>query len=202
MRWKREPSTRPAIGAFLVFSRILAGPGQIAAKFMMMLIVYVTFSVLPIATLLYFQIKFLPYHEVSITYWHRIAVILGFAMLILLTPIMQRAPPKRRWDVGVGPQTEAWKPPARKCSDAFASPARRRLQLADRHRARRMDRSASRVRRPGKHAGRAGDEAKLLNPLVRRIVYDRLPKDNDKGWWRRWLLSYRVLIVEETDRSR
>ena len=75
---------------------------------MMMLIVYVTFSILPIATLLYFQIKFLPYHEVSITYWHRIAVILGFAMLILLTPIMQHAPPKRRWDVRVGPQAEAW----------------------------------------------------------------------------------------------
>ena len=48
---------------------------------------------------------------------------------------------------------------------------------------------------------RAGpeQEAKLLNPLVRRIVYDRLPNDNDKGWWRRWLLSYRVLIVEDTD---
>ena len=38
-----------------------------------------------------------------------------------------------------------------------------------------------------------------MNPLVRRIVYDRLPNDNDKGWWRRWLLSYRVLIVEDTD---
>jgi hypothetical protein len=34
---------------------------------------------------------------------------------------------------------------------------------------------------------------------VRRIVYDRLPNDDDKGWWRRWLLSYRVLIVEDTD---
>ena len=92
-----------------VFSQILAGPKpNRITKFMMMLIVYVTFSILPIATLLYFQIKFLPYHEVSITYWHRIAVILGFAMLILLTPIMQHAPPKRRWDVRVGPQAEAW----------------------------------------------------------------------------------------------
>ena len=38
-----------------------------------------------------------------------------------------------------------------------------------------------------------------MNPLVRRIVYDRLPEDDDKAWWRRWLLSYRVLIVEDTD---
>ncbi len=69
---------------------------------MMQLIVYVTFSILPIVTLLYFQIKFLPYHDVSITYWHRIAVILGFAMLILLTPLMQnkRAAP-RRWDIKI-----------------------------------------------------------------------------------------------------
>jgi hypothetical protein len=42
-------------------------------------------------------------------------------------------------------------------------------------------------------------EAKLLNPLLRRLVYDRLPDDGSKGWWRRFLLSYRVLIVEDTD---
>ena len=30
---------------------------------MMQLIVYVTFAILPVITLLYFQIKFLPYHE-------------------------------------------------------------------------------------------------------------------------------------------
>src|SRR6185312_857152 len=94
-----EHPTRDRVHSY-VFSQILAGPKpNRITKFMMMLIVYVTFSILPIATLLYFQIKFLPYHEVSITYWHRIAVILGFAMLILLTPIMQHAPPKRRWDV-------------------------------------------------------------------------------------------------------
>ncbi len=50
-----------------------------------------------------------------------------------------------------------------------------RLQLADRHRAERMDRSASRVCRPGKRPGvGAEEEAKLLNPLVRRVVYDHL----------------------------
>src|SRR4030042_4404814 len=93
-----------------VFSQIAAGPkANLIAKFMMQLILYVTFSVLPIITLLFFQIKFLPYHDVSITYWHRIAVIVGFAMLILLTPLMQNTgPTRRRWDIKVGPQAEAW----------------------------------------------------------------------------------------------
>src|SRR5215467_8566390 len=45
----------------------------------------------------------------------------------------------------------------------------------------------------------AKDEAKLLNPSLRRLVYDRLPDDGNRGWWRRRLLSYRVLIVEDTD---
>ena len=66
-----------------VFAQVLAGPRpNRITKFMMQLIVYVTFSIIPIVTLLYFQVKFLPYHEVSVTYWHRFAVILGFAMLI------------------------------------------------------------------------------------------------------------------------
>src|SRR3546814_12903118 len=82
---------------------------------MTQLIVYVTFAVLPIVTLLYFQIKFLPFHEVWITYWHRFAVILGFAMLILLTPIMQHAPPKRKWDIRQGTKTEAWEASGRQC---------------------------------------------------------------------------------------
>src|SRR6185295_15807171 len=59
-----------------VFSQILAGPeANRITRLMMQLIVYVTFAVLPIVTLLYFQIKFLPFHEVWITYWHRFAVI-------------------------------------------------------------------------------------------------------------------------------
>ena len=150
-----------------VFSQIAAGPKpNLITKFMMQLIVYVTFSVLPIITLLYFQIKFLPYHDVSITYWHRLAVILGFAMLILLTPLMQNTgPARRRWDIKVGPQAEAWEASGTQVLLVlFLLPARRRLQLADRHRARRMDRSASRVCRPGKRPGRAGGRGEAVEP--------------------------------------
>jgi len=51
--------------------------------------VFVTFALLPVVTLLYFQVKFLPYHDVWITYWHRIAVLLGLAMLLLILPIIR-----------------------------------------------------------------------------------------------------------------
>jgi hypothetical protein len=185
-----------------VFSQIAAGPKpNLITKFMMQLIVYVTFSVLPLLTLLYFQIKFLPYHDVSITYWQRIAVILGFAMLILLTPLMQNTgPARRRWDIKVGPQAEAWEasgtqvllvllllPIVLGFSWLIATVPNEWI-----------DRRLGFVAPASAGIG-AEQEAKLLNPLVRRIVYDRLPDDNDKGWWRRWLLSYRVLVVEDTD---
>ena len=185
-----------------VFSQIAAGPKpNLITKFMMQLIVYVTFSVLPILTLLYFQIKFLPYHDVSITYWHRIAVILGFAMLILLTPLMQNTgPTRRRWDIKVGPQAEAWEASGTQVLLVlFLLPIIVGFSwliatVPDEWIDRRLGFVAPTSVRVG-----AEDEAKLLNPLMRRIVYDRLPDDNDKGWWRRWLLSYRVLIVEDTD---
>jgi uncharacterized protein YjbI with pentapeptide repeats len=183
------------------FSQILAGPRpHRITKLMMQLIVYVTFALLPIATLLYFQIKFLPYHEVWITYWHRFAVILGFAMLILLTPIMQHAPPRRKWDLSLGPPAEAWEVSGRQVfmillllpvvlgfSWLIAT-------VPDEW----IDRRLGFVAPKSAAIGPAG-EAKLLNPIVRRLFYDLLPDDGSKGWWRRWLLSYRILIVEDTD---
>jgi uncharacterized protein YjbI with pentapeptide repeats len=183
------------------FSQILAGPRpHRITKLMMQLIVYVTFAALPIATLLYFQVKFLPYHEVWITYWHRFAVILGFAMLILLTPIMQHAPPKRKWDLRLGPPAEAWEVSGRQVvmillllpvvlgfSWLIAT-------VPDEW----IDRRLGFTAPPSAAIGPAG-EAKLLNPIVRRLFYDRLPDDGSKGWWRRFFLSYRILIVEDTD---
>jgi uncharacterized protein YjbI with pentapeptide repeats len=195
-----EHPARERVHAY-AFSQILAGPRpHRITKLMMQLIVYVTFAALPIATLLYFQIKFLPYHEVWITYWHRLAVILGFAMLILLTPIMQHAPPKRRWDVRLGPPAEAWEVSGRQVvmillllpvvlgfSWLIAT-------VPDEW----IDRRLGFVAPPSAAIGPVG-EAKLLNPIVRRLFHDLIPDDGSKGWWRRFLLSYRVLIVEDTD---
>src|SRR4029077_3136376 len=91
-----------------VVSQILAGPRRHPAmRLLMRLMVFVTFALLPIVTLFYFQIKFLPYHAVWITYWHRIAVLLGLAMLFVALPIMHLRPRKR--EVKLGPQAEAWR---------------------------------------------------------------------------------------------
>jgi hypothetical protein len=184
-----------------VFSQILAGPeANRITRLMMQLIVYVTFAVLPIVTLLYFQIKFLPFHEVWITYWHRFAVILGFAMLILLTPIMQHAPPKRKWDIRLGPQAEAWEASGRQVAlvllllPIVVGFSWLIATVPDEW----IDRRLGFVAPVTAGIGAEG-EAKLLNPIVRRLVYDRIPDDGNKGWWRRWLLSYRVLIVEDSD---
>ena len=106
----------------------------------------------------------------------------------------------RRWDIKVGPQAEAWE-----ASGTQVLLVLLLLPLVvgfswliatvpDEWIDRRLGFVAPASVRVGPE-----EEAKLLNPLVRRIVYDRLPNDNDKGWWRRWLLSYRVLIVEDTD---
>ena len=108
-RPKRANGARARVHSY-VFSQILASPeANRITRLMMQLIVYVTFAVLPIVTLLCFQWSLSPFHEVWSHYWHRLAVILGLAMLILLHfPIMQHAPPKRKWDIGLGPQAEAW----------------------------------------------------------------------------------------------
>ena len=163
-----------------VGSQILAGPKpNRITNFLMRLIVYVTFTILPVITLLYFQIKFLPYHEVVITYWHRIAVILGILMLFLVTPIIQHSLWARGWEAFLGALIIllitgfSW---------LIATVPNEW-----------MDRRLGFV---PPTSVRDGEEAKLLNPLV-RFVYERIPGDH-KGWLR-GLLSYRVLVVEDSD---
>ncbi|MBM3543806.1 MAG: pentapeptide repeat-containing protein [Alphaproteobacteria bacterium] len=186
-----------------VFSQITAGPRpNRITKFMMQLIVYVTFSILPIVTLLFFQVKFLPYHDVSVTYWHRIAVILGFVMLILLTPLMQNKRAVRRWNIKMGPQAEAWE-----ASGTQVILVLTLLPLVlffswliTTVPNEWIDRRLGFVAPASVGVG-AQEEAKLLNPIVRRVIYDNVTNGDNRTWWRRWLLAYRVLIVEDTDLS-
>ena len=166
-----------------VFSQILVGPKPSRiTNFLMRLIVYVTFTILPLITLLYFQIKFLPYHEVWITYWHRFAVILGLLMMIFLAPRI----------IKIGSQAEAWEVSRREKvlggSLFIASVCFSWLiaTVPDEW----IDQQLGFVPPINR------EEAKLLNPLV-RCVYELIPGDNKR--WLRGLLSYRVLVVEDTD---
>ena len=149
-----------------VFSQILAGPeANRITRLMMQLIVYVTFAVLPIVTLLYFQIKFLPFHEVWITYWHRFAVILGFAMLdpAHADHAACAAEAKMGHQTGTAGGSLGGFGPAG-CARASAAADRRRLQLVDRHGSRRMDRSASRVCCARNRRDRCGGRGEAVEP--------------------------------------
>jgi len=76
-----------------VFIQILAGPRDVRAGFtgvMLRLISQISLVVAPIGLLLFFQIKFLPYHNESITWWHRIAVMADLILLWLLWPSVTR----------------------------------------------------------------------------------------------------------------
>ncbi len=80
-----HPSRRHVNG--YVFSQMTAGPKPPKLLgYLMRLMVFVTFSLLPVLVLLYFQIKFLPYHEVGVTHIHRIAIFLDLVLLFSVRP--------------------------------------------------------------------------------------------------------------------
>src|SRR5262245_53692385 len=70
METRTEHPARERVHSY-VFSQILAGPEpNRITNFVMQLIVYVTFTILPLLTLLFFQITFVPYHNLWVTYSH------------------------------------------------------------------------------------------------------------------------------------
>jgi hypothetical protein len=103
----KEDPARQLVYPYVV-SQILAGPKRSCLiRWLMGLMIFVTFTLLLIITLLYFQVSFLPYHEVWITYWHRLAVLLGLVMLFTIMPIIH--PKSRKREFKVGPQSETWR---------------------------------------------------------------------------------------------
>jgi len=82
----RDHPDRNQVNSY-VFSQLLAGPKPSPTlESLMRLMVLVTFSLLPVLVLLYFQIKFLPYHDVAATHAHRLAILLDIALLFSLRP--------------------------------------------------------------------------------------------------------------------
>ena len=58
--------------------------------YLLRLIALISLVIGPVALLVFFQLQFLPYHEASITWWQRIAVVLDLALLWTLWPSIAR----------------------------------------------------------------------------------------------------------------
>lgn len=85
-----------------VATQLIAGPERHAVLNVLMgLMAFATLSFLPVVTLLFFQIKFLPYHDVAVTHMHRATILLDLALLFVMRPfiaipyIRQRKPGSR-----------------------------------------------------------------------------------------------------------
>ena len=92
----RDDDTRTRLRRQLpsnIFVQYLAGPYEVRTGvmgFMLRLIALITLVIFPIALLVFFQLQFLPYHNAPITWWHRIAVLLGILLLWTLWPSIAR----------------------------------------------------------------------------------------------------------------
>lgn len=52
---------------------------------------WLTLAVLPVVLILYIQVAFLPYHDVAITWTHRVALVFDMALLVLIGVFLMRA---------------------------------------------------------------------------------------------------------------
>jgi hypothetical protein len=72
-----------------IFVQYLAGPREAqtgAIRFLLWLIIGISLVAGPVALLILFQLKFLPYHSELITWWQRIAVVIDLVLLWKLWP--------------------------------------------------------------------------------------------------------------------
>src|SRR5262249_39544719 len=92
-----------------IFVQFLAGPQQVRKGpigFLLRLIAWISLVVGPVALLIFFELQFLPYHDVWITMWQRIAVIVDLLFLWILWPMVLhgevagRGGRRIKWGVG------------------------------------------------------------------------------------------------------
>jgi hypothetical protein len=67
------------------FAQSMAGPPRSRLlKVLMRTMTFLTFGLLPLGLLLFFQITFLPYHSEEVSWWQRVAIILDLAVVATL----------------------------------------------------------------------------------------------------------------------
>jgi hypothetical protein len=76
-----------------IFVQFLAGPRDVrtgAMGFLLRLIAWISLILGPITLLVFFQLQFLPYHDVMMSWWQRLAVVLDAILLWVLWPSIAR----------------------------------------------------------------------------------------------------------------
>jgi uncharacterized protein YjbI with pentapeptide repeats len=76
-----------------IFVQFLAGPAEVRTGvmgFLLRMIAQISLVAAPISLLVFFQLQFLPYHHLPITWWHRITVVADLALLWTLWPSIAR----------------------------------------------------------------------------------------------------------------
>jgi hypothetical protein len=76
-----------------IFVQFLAGPRDIrryVIGWMLRLIAWISLILGPIVLLVFFQLQFLPYHDLAVSWWQRLAVVLDLLLLWALWPSIAR----------------------------------------------------------------------------------------------------------------
>jgi uncharacterized protein YjbI with pentapeptide repeats len=89
---------RGQLDKFVFTQALIGAPQDGVVRWFLRAAVWLSFVVGPVLLLLGFQLRFLPYHSVEVTYVHRAALLLDLVMLLLLWPkISRRALEPRDW---------------------------------------------------------------------------------------------------------
>jgi hypothetical protein len=81
---------RTQLDKFVFTQLLIAAPDSSIIRVLLRLAVWLSFVVAPILLLLGFQLRFLPYHSVPVTYIHRLTLLLDVVLLWLMWPRISR----------------------------------------------------------------------------------------------------------------
>ena len=90
MRSDDRRMLRGQLEKFVFTQSLIGAPQDAIVRWFLRIVVLLSFVVGPVLLLLGFQLRFLPYHSVGVTYLHRAALLLDLAMLLLLWPKISR----------------------------------------------------------------------------------------------------------------
>src|SRR5215469_11217009 len=82
--------TRGQLDKFVFTQFLIGAPQDGIVRLFLLAVVWLSFVVGPVLLLLGFQLRFLPYHNIPVTYAHRVTLLLDLVLLLLLWPKISR----------------------------------------------------------------------------------------------------------------